>query len=80
MVSNIITPFRFFIFKGGAQNIFCNRPPGAAFLALEDRWEGTYLEQRGAGEVGNNVRGALTTINRNDEFIDMTLAVLMTPD
>ena len=70
----------FFHFQGGAQNIFCNRRPSAAFLALEDRWEGTYLEQRGAGEVGNNVRGALTTINRNDEFIDMTLAVLMTPD
>lgn len=37
-------------------------------------------EKRGAGEVGGNVRGALATINKNDEFINMTLAVLMTPE
>jgi hypothetical protein len=39
-----------------------------------------WVEQRGAGEVGDNVRGALATINRNEEFINMTLAVLMAPE
>lgn len=38
------------------------------------------VEQCGASEVGDNVRGALATINRNEEFINMTLAVLMAPD
>jgi hypothetical protein len=31
-------------------------------------------------EVGDNVRGALATINRNEEFINLTLAVLMAPE
>ncbi|MBV7524656.1 hypothetical protein KW834_09580 [Pseudomonas sp. PDM29] len=39
-----------------------------------------WLEQRGASEVGGNVRGALATISKNEEFINMTLAVLMTPE
>jgi len=39
-----------------------------------------WVEQRGATEVGGNVRGALETIDKNEEFIKMTLAVLMTPD
>ena len=39
-----------------------------------------WVEQRDAGAVGGNVRGALATINRNEEFINMTLAVLMTPE
>ncbi len=39
-----------------------------------------WVEQRGSGEVGGNVRGALETITRNEEFIKMTLAVLMTPE
>lgn len=39
-----------------------------------------WVEQRGSGEVGGDVRGALETINRNEEFINMTLAVLMGPD
>lgn len=39
-----------------------------------------WVEQRGADEVGGNVRGALATITRNEEFINMTLAVLMTPE
>jgi hypothetical protein len=39
-----------------------------------------WVEQRGEGEVGDNVRGALATINRNEEFINMTLAVLMAPE
>ena len=39
-----------------------------------------WVEQRGSGEVGGNVRGALATISKNEEFINMTLAVLMTPE
>lgn len=38
-----------------------------------------WVEQRGSGEVGGNVRGALETISKNEEFINITLAVLMTP-
>lgn len=39
-----------------------------------------WVEQRGSAEVADNVRGALEAINRNEEFINMTLAVLMTPE
>ncbi|VVO99448.1 hypothetical protein PS862_02764 [Pseudomonas fluorescens] len=39
-----------------------------------------WVEQRDSGEVGGNVRGALATISKNEEFINMTLAVLMTPE
>jgi hypothetical protein len=39
-----------------------------------------WVEQRGSAEVGGNVRGALQAIDRNEEFIKMTLAVLMTPE
>ena len=39
-----------------------------------------WVEQRGSGEVGGNVRGALQTISKNEEFINMTLAVLMPPE
>jgi hypothetical protein len=39
-----------------------------------------WVEQRGAAEVAGNVRGALEAISRNEEFINMTLAVLMTPE
>ncbi|MNL26161.1 hypothetical protein D3C87_1476730 [compost metagenome] len=39
-----------------------------------------WVEQRGASEVAENVRGALEAIDRNEEFIKMTLAVMMTPD
>jgi hypothetical protein len=39
-----------------------------------------WVEQRGSGEVGGNVRGALDTIRKNEDFINMTLAVLMTPE
>jgi hypothetical protein len=39
-----------------------------------------WVEQHGSGEVGGNVRGALETISKNEEFITMTLAVLMTPE
>ncbi|WP_223512607.1 hypothetical protein [Pseudomonas sp. GL-B-19] len=39
-----------------------------------------WVEQRGAAEVGGNIRGALQTIDKNEEFIKMTLAVMMTPE
>ncbi|WP_095169690.1 hypothetical protein [Pseudomonas sp. Irchel 3H3] len=39
-----------------------------------------WVEQRGSADVADNVRGALDTINRNEEFIKITLAVLMTPE
>lgn len=39
-----------------------------------------WAEKRGASEVAGNVRGALEAIDRNEEFIKMTLAVMMTPD
>jgi hypothetical protein len=39
-----------------------------------------WVEHRGSAEVAGNVRGALDTISRNEEFINMTLAVLMTPE
>ena len=39
-----------------------------------------WVEKRGATEVGGNVRGALEAIDRNEEFIRMTLAVMMTQE
>ena len=39
-----------------------------------------WVEARGAADVADNVRGALDTIDRNEEFIKITLAVLMTPE
>ena len=39
-----------------------------------------WVEQRGSAEIAGNVRGALDTISRNEEFINLTLAVLMTPE
>lgn len=39
-----------------------------------------WVEQRGSAEVASNVRGALDTISKNEEFISITLAVLMTPE
>ena len=39
-----------------------------------------WVEQRGAAEVADNVRSALDAIDRNEEFIKMTLAVMMTPE
>jgi hypothetical protein len=38
-----------------------------------------WVEHRGSADVAENVRGALDTISRNEEFIKMTLAVLMAP-
>ncbi|VVN73788.1 hypothetical protein [Pseudomonas fluorescens] len=39
-----------------------------------------WVEQRGAADVAGNVRGALETIDKNEEFIKLTLAVLMAPE
>ncbi|MFJ3367984.1 hypothetical protein [Pseudomonas sp. NPDC086251] len=39
-----------------------------------------WVEQRGSGDVAENVRGALETISTNEEFINMSLAVIMAPD
>ena len=39
-----------------------------------------WVEQRGSGEVGSNVRGALATFSKNEELINKALAVLMTPE
>ncbi|NUU37625.1 hypothetical protein [Pseudomonas sp. C2B4] len=39
-----------------------------------------WVEQPGAADVADNVRGALKAIDRNEEFIKMTLAVMMTPE
>lgn len=35
-----------------------------------------WVEQQGGTEIADNVRGALDTIDRNEEFIKLTLAVL----
>jgi hypothetical protein len=47
----------------------------AAILELTN-----WVELRGAANVADNVRGALEAIDRNEEFIKMTLAVMMTPE
>ena len=39
-----------------------------------------WVEQRGSAEVAGNVRDALQTIDKNEEFIKMSLAVLMAPE
>ncbi|MVW87874.1 hypothetical protein EI969_18315 [Pseudomonas sp. PB101] len=39
-----------------------------------------WVDQRGAADVAVNVRGALDVIDHNEEFIKMTLAVMMTPE
>ncbi|QOY68993.1 hypothetical protein [Pseudomonas sp. OST1909] len=39
-----------------------------------------WVEQRGSAEIADNVRGALQAIDDNEEFIKLTLAVLMSPE
>lgn len=39
-----------------------------------------WVEQRGSSEIADNVRGAFAAMDRNEEFIKMALAVMMTPD
>jgi hypothetical protein len=40
----------------------------------------SWVEARGSADVANNVHGAPDTIDKNEEFIKMTLAVLMAPE
>ncbi|WP_448109851.1 hypothetical protein [Pseudomonas azerbaijanoccidentalis] len=47
----------------------------AAILELSN-----WVEQRGSTDVANNVRGALEAIDKNEEFIKMTLSVMMAPE
>ena len=47
----------------------------AAILELSN-----WVEARGSADVAENVRGALDTIDRNEEFIKITLAVMMAPE
>ena len=51
-------------------------------LALEAAIMGlsNWVEARGSADVAENVRGALVTIDRNEEFIKLSLAVLMAPE
>ncbi|WP_415769298.1 hypothetical protein [Pseudomonas sp. LB3P38] len=39
-----------------------------------------WVEQRGSADVAENVRGALDTIRKNEEFINISLAALMAPE
>ncbi|APV42070.1 hypothetical protein PFAS1_23085 [Pseudomonas frederiksbergensis] len=39
-----------------------------------------WVEVRGSADVADNVRAELDTIDKNEEFIKLTLAVLMTPE
>lgn len=39
-----------------------------------------WVEARGSADVAGNVRGALDTIDKNEECIKLTLAVLMAPE
>lgn len=39
-----------------------------------------WVEQRGSADVAENIRGALHTIDENEELMKLTLAVLMSPD
>ncbi|MHC8324184.1 hypothetical protein ACYZT4_26460 [Pseudomonas sp. GB2N2] len=37
------------------------------------------VEQRGASDVADNVRGALDSIGKNEKFLKLTLAAFMSP-
>jgi hypothetical protein len=39
-----------------------------------------WVETRGSADIADNVRAELDTIDKNEEFIKLTLAVLMTPE
>ncbi|MGH8389503.1 MAG: hypothetical protein ACRESJ_29175 [Pseudomonas sp.] len=47
----------------------------AAIMELSE-----WVEKHGGAEVAENVRGAMVAIDRNEEFIKMTLAVMMSPE
>jgi hypothetical protein len=61
----------FLLFKS-----YQNQPALEAVIMELTLW----VEQRSSDEVGGNVRGALATISKNEEFVNMTLAVLMTAE
>ncbi len=39
-----------------------------------------WVKQRGSADVADNVRASLEAIDQNEEFIKMTLAVMMAPE
>jgi len=39
-----------------------------------------WVELRGSTDVANNVHGAIIAIDRNEEFIKMTLSVMLAPE
>ncbi|MET0848058.1 MAG: hypothetical protein ABWY46_17875 [Pseudomonas sp.] len=39
-----------------------------------------WVEQRGSAEVADNLRGALATVERKEEFVKMTLAQMQAPE
>ncbi|MFM9487943.1 hypothetical protein [Pseudomonas monachiensis] len=39
-----------------------------------------WVEQRGSADVADNVRAAIEAIDKNEEFIKMTIALMMTPE
>ena len=39
-----------------------------------------WVEQRGSADIADNIRGALHTIDDNEEFIKLALAVLTAPE
>lgn len=47
----------------------------AAILELTN-----WVEAHGSADVADNVRSALDAIDKNEEFIKLTLAVLMSPE
>ena len=47
----------------------------AAILELSN-----WVEARGSADVAENVNGALDTIDKNEEFIKLALAVPLTPE
>ncbi|OOL38150.1 hypothetical protein [Pseudomonas sp. FSL W5-0299] len=47
----------------------------AAILELSN-----WVEHHGGSDIADNVRSSLDAIDRNEEFIKMTLALMMTPD
>ena len=47
----------------------------AAILELSN-----WVEQCGSADIADNVRSAMDTIDKNEEFIKMALAVVMTPE
>ena len=39
-----------------------------------------WVEVRGSADVADNVRAELDTIDKNEEFIKMAIAVMLTPE